>query len=460
MARLALAAALLVTAGVAACATTSSGSGGASTTSSAGGTADAGPTLPCEDGGLDIHALVAGSVQLPQDLGRVVACRPGRTLTQATLAADVVVSSRNVTPVGGLKEYLIQYISQAPRGTPRRITASLMVPDGVTGPFPLVAVNHGTTGLGTQCGITIDPYYLDYMAFPLVAAGYVTVATDYQDLGVDDGAHPYAVGLAAADSVLDAVRAARFFDGALRGGALLTDELFLLGHSQGGHAALFAQQHFDVAGMRLLGVIPIAPAFGILYGLGTSLANANDATNDLHVFYAMILYGHAAYHGLAADTWLSTDAAARLPAMAQSTCSAQFYRDVKAAWPTLGALFNPAFQAAAGTCAFDGTPCPNFLPWAQHLGDSIPGYFTSNVPVLMLQGGNDTVVFPISTACVQAALRANNTPADTCYYATLDHVTVSFDPFMDAMEWMDQRRQGLPVTAVCPRTLPQTCPGF
>ncbi len=124
MARVALTAGLLVMAGLAACATTSSGGGGTSTTSSAGGTADAGPTLSCEDAGLDIHALVAGSVQLPQDLGRVVACRPGRTLSQATLAADVVVSSRNVTPVGGLKEYLIQYISQAPRGTPRRITAS------------------------------------------------------------------------------------------------------------------------------------------------------------------------------------------------------------------------------------------------------------------------------------------------------------------------------------------------
>lgn len=85
------------------CATATTGGGTSSgvgaSTSGSGGTPDAGPALACDDATVDIHALVGGAVDLPGELGRVVACRPGRVLTAQALGADVVVSSRGVTPV-------------------------------------------------------------------------------------------------------------------------------------------------------------------------------------------------------------------------------------------------------------------------------------------------------------------------------------------------------------------------
>src|SRR5690606_17388077 len=69
---------------------------------------------------------------------------------------------------------------------------------------------------------------------PYLSAGYAVVMPDYQGAGAA-GPASNAVGIVEAHNVLDAARAARAFTG-----AEISDETFLWGHSQGGHAALFA----------------------------------------------------------------------------------------------------------------------------------------------------------------------------------------------------------------------------
>jgi pimeloyl-ACP methyl ester carboxylesterase len=337
----------------------------------------------------------------------------------------------------------------------------MIIPEGA-GPFPLVAVDHGTSGMGPGCGATLNHVYIDYLALPLVASGYAVVATDYQNLGVAEGTHPYAVGRAAADNTLDAIRAAQRLNQDALGGTLFTDELFIMGHSQGGHAALFAHQFFStsgITGFRLLGDIPFAPAFGIPYGAGANIANGAQASNAVTVFTVMMLLGHGAYFGIPVTDWLTTDAATRLPEFAQTQCYSDFASSVTSNWRTHAALFTPEFRAAAGTCAFDGNPCPGFSPWAEDVYASTPGYFTSDVPVLMLLGGRDVEVGALSVACIQAALRRNNTPVRTCFYSSADHITVTINGMADVLGWMQGRRDGQDPD-VCPATLTTTCPGF
>lgn len=60
------------------------------------------------------------------------------------------------------------------------------------------------------------------------------VATDYVGLGTA-GPHPYLIGQGEARSLLDSVRAARQMPG-----LSLEPETVIWGHSQGGHAALWA----------------------------------------------------------------------------------------------------------------------------------------------------------------------------------------------------------------------------
>jgi dipeptidyl aminopeptidase/acylaminoacyl peptidase len=64
-------------------------------------------------------------------------------------------------------------------------------------------------------------------------AGYAVVQTDYEGLGTP-GDHPYLIGVSEGRSVLDMVRAARKLDSSLG------KRVVIAGHSQGGHAALWA----------------------------------------------------------------------------------------------------------------------------------------------------------------------------------------------------------------------------
>jgi dipeptidyl aminopeptidase/acylaminoacyl peptidase len=81
-------------------------------------------------------------------------------------------------------------------------------------------------------------------------------ATDYPGLGTN-GIHPYLIGESEGRAVLDSVRAARDLPDS---GA--TDRFAVWGHSQGGHAALYAGELAarDAPELKLVGVAAAAPA--------------------------------------------------------------------------------------------------------------------------------------------------------------------------------------------------------
>ena len=97
-------------------------------------------------------------------------------------------------------------------------------------------------------------------AYPLLRrwlkAGYAVVRTDYEGLGTP-GVHHYLLGLSEGRSVLDAARAARAF-----APRKLSKRVIIAGHSQGGHAALFAASLAPAwtPELRLRGTVAFAPA--------------------------------------------------------------------------------------------------------------------------------------------------------------------------------------------------------
>ncbi len=90
----------------------------------------------------------------------------------------------------------------------------------------------------------------------MLAKGYIVVATDYPGLGTP-GIHPYLIGISEGRAVLDSVRAARALP---RSGA--SDRFVLWGHSQGGHAVLYAGEMAKAYApeLKLFGVAAAAPA--------------------------------------------------------------------------------------------------------------------------------------------------------------------------------------------------------
>ena len=121
---------------------------------------------------------------------------------------------------------------------------------------------HGTAGIADQCAPSRYPVLTgDYgrkYSGPLfngyLRAGYAIALTDYEGLGTP-GVHPFLIGRAEARGVLDIARAARQVDDRIG------RRVLIVGHSQGGHAALWATAEADdwTPELRILGTQAFAP---------------------------------------------------------------------------------------------------------------------------------------------------------------------------------------------------------
>jgi hypothetical protein len=429
---------------------------------------DAGVPFCLDAGAFDPFSPLGSDLVLPRDKGRILGCIHDSSVSAADLTANPDLTALPLTAQNGYERFTIQYVSEGPVGTVRRVTALVYAPNNGARDVTLVAVNHGTSGLGQPCGPSHNAAALgdaEKMSLPMLAQGYAVVATDYAGMGVrGEPLSPYTVGHAEALVVLDAVRAMWKFHDPRFDASQLNGNLFLLGHSQGGQATLFAHQDFDPSvGGKLLGSVSFAPAIGderlYHYLLGEPLA----PTNVIGVVMTMSLYGHTVYGGTVPASWLSVSAVQSIPPIFANECITDVLSDLPKAEPTIGQMFTPAFVAAGGACALDGGPCPSFEPWNSELLADEPGSFTSSAPTLILQGAVDTTVPALFTQCIQARLVANNPgmPDLGCLYAKDSHDTIVVDAMLDALGWMRAVERGSP-PSVCPKLvpLPATCPAL
>jgi pimeloyl-ACP methyl ester carboxylesterase len=434
--------------------------GGGRDSSAASPDSTTAPMMCVEQGQVDPFMPVTATITLPADKGRILACEHVTSVTTAELTANPVLTAIGLTAITGYERYIIQYVSEGPVGTARRVTASLYVPNNGAHDMTLVAVNHGTSGMGQPCGPSQNGSAqsdLEVMTLPVVSQGYAVVATDYQGMGVvGEPVSPYTVGHGEGLAILDAVRAMWGFHAAAFDTAQLSGELFLLGHSQGGQATLFAHQDYDQSvGGHLLGSVAFAPAIGdereYKYLLGEGVAPMAVAG----VVLAMVLYGHAVYYGTPVDTLLTSGAQQALPPLFQADCIETLDTALPAAEATIGAAFTPAFISGAASCNLDGTACPSFEPWNTELLADEPGTFQSAAPTLILQGGEDTTVPAPFTACIQARIAANNAGVHdlACLYASATHPTIVVQAMKDALGWMSSVAGGAP-PALCPALVP------
>jgi pimeloyl-ACP methyl ester carboxylesterase len=180
--------------------------------------------------------------------------KPGALLRSEPLK-DVILPT-------GVRGWRILYATTVDDTTPATAVATVFAPTSPTaGPHPVIAWEHGTTGLLQKC----MPSLLSAASkgIPerdrIVMAGWVVVATDYS-FAEKDGPHPYLIGQGEARAALDSVRAARQMSE-----LALDKRLVVWGHSQGGHAALWT----GIVGPRyapdleVRGVAAIAPATDI-----------------------------------------------------------------------------------------------------------------------------------------------------------------------------------------------------
>ncbi|MCL2533755.1 MAG: lipase family protein [Nocardiaceae bacterium] len=374
--------------------------------------------------------VTAGCGNGQSETDRSVPLEPGRLLSSQELRGAPVL------PSAGRSE-LITYVSQNAQGDPVVVSGTVSIPrtPAPDGGWPVISWAHGTTGVSDICAPSNDTAdgpahdYLGGVDLTLdkyVADGYVVVQTDYVGLGTPGG-HPYMDGGTEANAVVDIVRASRALDGSI------SDQWYAMGHSQGGHAALFtaAQGAQRAPELNLRGAVAIAP------GNDTSatpqyLAAGTPEVAPALAFLPLILLGaEAADPSIDADSYVTPESKPLLTA-ARKGCVAQI-RDV------IGTV--PVDKAFA--------PGADIGKLVSYLKEQAPGALTLTVPTLVLQGTADTLIAePGSKALVQQ-LCGNGSEVAYKTYEGADHRAAVPQSFDDAEQFFRTLQAGETPAGLC-----------
>lgn len=317
----------------------------------------------------------------------------------------------------------VMYHSRDTGGHDRAVTGEITYPTAAppAGGWPVISWAHGTSGMATQCAPSRSSQP------PSFGIKGIDVATDYIGLGPIGERHPYLSGASEAHSVIDAVRAARNLAAAHAGTRWLA-----IGHSQGGHAALFTNQLAAsyAPQLHLLGTVALAPGAVLNRNFGPS----DDVLSK--VIGAMVLYG------------LATDYPNLHPAQYVTKVTAS-----KAKVIDTGCLdeIGVAFATIPDGQEFTRDPRTT-EPARSILAANEPGEVKSSSPLLVVQGTADLTVLPARTRALMRQLCAVGQVVRFVSVPGADHGSVLPRSAATVTAWLRDRLAGGPAPDTCPST--------
>ena len=342
-------------------------------------------------------------------------------------------------PPNAADSVVMTYKMKGIKGTETQATALVFTPKTAppAGGWPIVAWGHGTTGVIDQCApsrmklITTTILGVDRsthdMIDSFVKEGYVVVAPDYEGLGEPGGQemHPYLHLKSAAYSITDAVVATKSWLG-----NKASNKWAVAGVSQGGHAALGAAEYAARANMDYKGAVALAPANNLemLEDITEKdLANKTRAEQMMGypVLDALTSFMAAGMKSLYPNepvyTNLFNDPYHTPASRAEERCLAgvvaAFTDRTNRAEGLFGRLVN--FSRRKKAEYKDNPIVRQFLD-----KDSQPLQTQVKTPIIIYQGGADTIVYPQATNALVEKARALNTKIDYRTDPTWRHVTI------------------------------------
>lgn len=340
---------------------------------------------------------------------------------------DVIKSEPVDVPGLNGEAYRVMYHSQSLEGDDIAVTGLVGVPKAappVDG-FPVVSWAHGTTGIADACAPSKTPTDANFLAVgnQLIGQGYVAVATDYEGLGTP-GRHPYIVGESEARGVIDIVRAARNLDF-----AHASKEWLVWGHSQGGHAALWAGEIAPswAPELDLVGTVAGAPP--------SQLKLVYEALKASPFRYYLVMAGAgiaAAYPDLDLGD-VATDLALSKLAVVDEGCAdaiADAYAD----------------DSIEDLLRTDPYTVPD---WKEAIDAQEPGTTRTEDPILIIHGGNDEQIPVVSSELLLDRMCGFDQVVTRRVYEGQSHAGVIGPSLSDMLTWMGDRFAGKPAPDDC-----------
>jgi dienelactone hydrolase len=336
------------------------------------------------------------------------------------------------TPIAGLsvlpdsRAWAVLYHSRDFDGRDVAVSGLVVAPPGTAPPGgrPVVVWGHGSAGLADRCA----PSHGGLMgAFGpwlggLLQQGMVLAATDYQGLGTP-GLARSVIGLSAGRAVLDVARAARGLEGAGAG-----DRVVLHGHSEGGHAVLWAAELAPTYApeLQVLGVAASAPGAE----LATTLKTARDRPTTVTSGAMLIVVAWSDAYRLPLD--VLTPAGRKTVDRVRSTCLEELAKDPE--------------QVAVRLSDLLTTP-----PWPALLARNTPGHAATPAPILLVQGADDDRVTPAATRALVGRLCRLGDTVELRTYQHTGHFDIPKVAAADVVAWIGDRLAGRPARTTCQR---------
>lgn len=321
----------------------------------------------------------------------------------------------------------VMYASESLEGDPIAVTGLVAIPsaDAPAGGRPVLGYAHWTTGLADECAPsrTLDGATLGILDASM-RRGMVVAATDYEGLGTP-GLHPYLVGESEGRGVLDAIRAAKRFPG-----AEANDSAVIWGHSQGGHAALFAAQLAAewAPEIDLRGAAAGAPP-SEFQALSETVGDSRNLG-----YLAMIAAGiNAANPDARLEDILTADGIDLLR-VAEKDCTAAVLQAFSG-------------KSAADVVTADPVSVP---PWKEAIASTDPGYVKTDVPLLIFHGADDELVPAQGSEVLFNRLCGLGQNVERKLYPGQNHGGVVLVALPDVTAWLDARLAGTPTAGNCP----------
>ena len=321
----------------------------------------------------------------------------------------------------------VLYHSESIAGDDIAVSGLIVVPNGPApdGGRAVLSWAHGTTGIADECAPSKDPEGNGIgLAGAFLDRGMVFAATDYEGLGTP-GRHPYIAGVSEGRGVLDIVRAARSLGD--RVGA--SDEVVIWGHSQGGHAVLFANQIASeyAPELHVVGTVAGAPPSQL------SLIAAALKDSPFRYYLGMVAAGWAAAYPDAdpADV-LTPEGLARLDAVDDGCGGA-----LAAAWS--GLAYDELVKADPATVE----------PWKTLLVENDPGFVVGESPILIIHGEQDEQIPLVSSQLLLDRMCGIGQVVERRTYPG-SHAGVIGPSLPDMLAWIDARLAGEPAPTSCP----------
>lgn len=356
------------------------------------------------------------------------------TTNQVTSVADVnYAKTQPLAAQSKLITYKMPKVTD-PDNETTTATAVILVPNGraPTGGWPIVVWAHGTTGVADKCAPSASANLggVDSLIANLLINGYVVVAPDYEGLG-SEGIHPFLNANSEGASIIHAVKAAKSYV------ANTSNDWMVVGHSQGGHAAIAAAERADEAGLNFKGAVAYAPAsnLGAIIGRGyqqvasalptaAGIPTAQAVLPGLQTFSALVAAGIRESHpDFEYTDAFTSERSATVAALAESECitplAGAFNRDITTYYevPANATTLYPGLSTS-----FNTVPAIN-----EFLQNSALATQQVTQPMLIIQGEADTTVPADATRLLESQLRAQGSNVSVTYLPGKDHGTVISD---------------------------------